>query len=262
MLKQAKQSVWAWRAQQRCTLARSRLTLWWSSCQERHRALTSYRKCMVEQLEASLLGLVHFNLLHRDDEEGWMLNLSHYDECTDKLFNTIWPTSLNIQSTAVVSQGHCRYILSWSSPLCGSTHVPHTVYAVLHEPMPNNSIHLSVENRAPHIHTHPVNPKTAHVDSQQSQWPSGVCCPELALQPARVPCWFKRQVGWPGNESCLYEAWEHKEWLSGSGRWPRLGQLSSLSAKHNLSFGRVPNTCSPWNLSEPLTKQGTWIKLQ
>lgn len=125
-----------------------------------------YRKCMVEQLEASLLGLVHFNLLHRDDEEGWMLNLSHYDECTDKLFNTIWPTSLNIQSTAVVSQGHCRYILSWSSPLCGSTHVPHTVYAVLQEPMPNNSIHLSVENRAPHIHTHPVNPKTAHVDSQ------------------------------------------------------------------------------------------------
>lgn len=113
-----------------------------------------------------------------------------------------------------------------------------------------------------YTHTHPVNPKTAHVDSQQSQWPSGVCCPELALQPARVPCWFKRQVGWPGNESCLYEAWEHKEWLSGSGRWPRLGQLSSLSAKHNLSFGRVPNTCSPWNLSEPLTKQGTWIKLQ
>lgn len=56
---------------------------------------------------------------------------------------------------------------------------------------------------------------------------------------------LKRQVGWPGNESCLYEACEHKEWLSGSGRWPSLGQLSGLSTKHNLSFGRIPTLVRP-----------------
>lgn len=58
-------------------------------------------------------------------------------------------------------------------------------------------------------------------------------------------CWFKRQVVWPGNESCLYGAREHKERLSGSGRWPRLGRSSSSSAKHNLSLGRVPTLAHP-----------------
>lgn len=93
------------------------------------------------------------------------------------------------------------------------------------------------------------------------QW--GVCCLELAVQPAGVLCWFKRQVVWPGNESCLYGAAEHKERLSGSGRWPRLGQSSSLSAKHNLSFGRVPDTRSAlqpqWATYE---SRGLWVKLQ
>ena len=43
-------------------------------------------------------------------------------------------------------------------------------------------------------------------DTKQPGCQSGVCCPELAVQPAGVLCWFKTQVVWPGNESCLYGA--------------------------------------------------------
>lgn len=38
---------------------------------------------------------------------------------------------------------------------------------------------------------------------------------------------------------------QHKERLSGSHRWPRLDQLSSLSAKHNLSSCRIPTHSQP-----------------
>lgn len=48
-----------------------------------------YGKYMVEQVEASLLGLLHFNILYRNNEEGWNFNLSHYIECSDKLFNKV-----------------------------------------------------------------------------------------------------------------------------------------------------------------------------
>lgn len=61
---------------------------------------------------------------------------------------------------------------------------------------------------------------------------------------------------WPGNESCLYGAGEHKERLSGSGRWPRLGQLSSLSAKHNLSCGRVSTLAHPATSVSHLQERG------
>lgn len=37
----------------------------------------------------------------------------------------------------------------------------------------------------------------------------------------------------------------HKERLSGSDRWPRLGQLSSLSGKRSLSFCRIPTPSQP-----------------
>lgn len=80
------------------------------------------------------------------------------------------------------------------------------------------------------------NSQSCHQVSAVSSWPCSL-----------LECSADLKDKWcgPVMKAVCMGLGKHKERLSGSGRWPRLGQLSSLSDKHILSFCRVPTLTRP-----------------